>query len=240
MNDREIFALSLEIGAQIIKSGGEVSRAEDTVIRINSAYGKGCQVFALPSIIIAQSGDNIQIRHIYREETDLDRLSRLNALSRRICVNNSDKINADIDIKERNVYSALEDISASCAATASFCVFFGGSVTDSLFSAVIGIIINHIFKKCSDLPVFTNNLICAFISAFLAYLPLKAGLGVHTDKIIIGTIMLLVPGLTVVSAIRDMMRGDMIAGLFELFTSIMSALAIAFGVAGGIWAVSFL
>ena len=60
------------------------------------------------------------------------------------------------------------------------------------------------------------------------------------DKIIIGTIMLLVPGLTVVNSIRDMMKGDLIAGLFELFNSIMSALAIALGVAGGIFIIKWI
>ena len=57
----------------------------------------------------------------------------------------------------------------------------------------------------------------------------------HQDKIIIGTIMLLVPGLTVVNAIRDMMNSDLLAGMGELFDAVMSALSIAFAVAGALW-----
>lgn len=236
MNDKEIFSLSLDIGQEIIRTGGEISRAEDTVIRINKAYGNSCQVFALPSIIIAQSGENIQIRKIKREDTDLAELSRLNALSRRLCFENSKEIN----ITKKTVYTRFQEFTAVCVATASFCIFFGGSITDALLCALIGAVIDRIDKRNSDFPLFTSNLISAFFSAVLAYIPLKIGISVQPDKIIIGTIMLLVPGLTVVSAIRDMMKGDMIAGLFELFSSIMSALAIAFGVAGGIWVVSFL
>ena len=71
MQDKEIFSLSLDIGKEIIRSGGEISRAKDTIIRINKAYGNNCEVFALPSVIIAQSGEYIQIRHIDNEDTDL-------------------------------------------------------------------------------------------------------------------------------------------------------------------------
>lgn len=46
--------------------------------------------------------------------------------------------------------------------------------------------------------------------------------------------MLFVPGLTVVNAMRDMMSDDLIAGMIELFNAIISAFAIALGVAGAI------
>ena len=236
MQDNEIFSLSLDIGSEIIKSGGEISRATDTIIRINRAYGNSCEVFALPSIIIAQSGSNIQIRHIEREDTNLAELSRLNSLSRRLCF----EMNEEIHITKKSTYSKLQEISAVAAATSSFCVFFGGSIYDALYSAAAGIVISYIGIQKFNFPLFTSNLISAFISSIMAYVPLKLGLDFHPDKIIIGTIMLLVPGLTVVSSIRDMMNGDLISGIFELFNSIMSALAIALGVAGGIWVMSWL
>ena len=52
--------------------------------------------------------------------------------------------------------------------------------------------------------------------------------------------MLLVPGLTIVSSIRDMMSGDLIAGIFELINAIMSAFGIALGVAGGIAVINWI
>ena len=236
MKNKEIFSLSLDIGREIIKSGGEISRAEDTIMRINKAYGNNCEVFALPSIIIAQSGDNIQIRHIDSEDTNLAELSRLNALSRKLCL----KMNDEIYITKKTNYSRPAETAAICAATASFCIFFGGRIYDAVLSAVIGLIISYIGIQKYSFPLFTSNLICAFIASVLAYIPLKLGLGIHPDKIIIGTIMLLVPGLTVVSSIRDMMNGDLIAGIFELFNAIMSALAIALGTAGGIWVMTWI
>ncbi|MDE6155857.1 MAG: threonine/serine exporter family protein, partial [Eubacterium sp.] len=121
-----------------------------------------------------------------------------------------------------------------CAATSAFCIFFKGTLIDAVFSAIIGLVITYAPYKKISFPLFSANLIDAFIAGILAHLPFIFGLEVQPDKIIVGTIMLLVPGLTVVNAMRDMMNGDLVAGMFELFNAIMSALGIALGTAGAI------
>ena len=51
----------------------------------------------------------------------------------------------------------------------------------------------------------------------------------------IGDIMLLIPGLTVTSAMRDMIVGDTISGLLRLIESIWWAGALACGFMAAIW-----
>lgn len=230
MNKEEIFSLSLDIGQEIIKSGGEIHRAKDTILRINRAYDNEVKIFALPTLIVGWCEGKVQLRQIEGEATDLSELARLNAFSRRLCFENNEEIN----ITRKKVYSKIWDIAAVAAATSSFCIFFNGTVTDAFFSAIIGIAITFSGYKKVNLPLFSSNLIDSFISGTLAHIPKFVGIAVHPDKIIIGTIMLLVPGLTVVSAMRDMMNGDLVAGLIELVNALMSALAIAFGIAGAI------
>lgn len=230
MNKEEIFSLSLDIGQEIIKSGGEIHRAKDTILRINRAYDNDVKIFALPSLIIGWNEGKVQLRQIENEETDLSEIARLNDFSRRLCF----EYNEEVNITRKKVYSKFWDTTAVAAATSAFCLFFGGTVTDALFSALIGIIITFSGYKKIHLPMFSSNLIDSFISGFLAHLPKIIEADVHPDKIIIGTIMLLVPGLTVVNAMRDMMSGDLIAGFIELINAVMSALAIAFGIAGAI------
>lgn len=230
MKNEEIFSISLDISEAIIRCGGEIHRAEDTIRRINAAYGNSCNVFAIPSLIIAQSDDNIQIRKIESEDTDLSELARLNALSRRLCYDYSEEIN----ITQKKVYSTQLNILAICTATAAFCIFFKGTLTDAFFSSLTGVIITYAPYKKIGFANFTSNLIDSFIAGISAHIPFIVGINTHPDKIIIGAIMLLVPGLTVVNSMRDMMNGDLAAGLFELFSSIMSAFAIALGIAGAI------
>lgn len=221
-----IFKASVNIAEGIIKSGGEISRAEDTVTRINAATGQSCRVFALPSLIIAQCNGNTQIRRIYKSDINLCELIRLNSISRRLCGNYSRQWK-----KSDGEYSSAVEAASVFAATGAFAVFFGGNLTDAVFAGIIGIIISPPGKRTS-LPVFISNLADSFTAGVLSFLPQLFGFKTHQDKIIIGTIMVLVPGLTVVNAIRDMMSSDMFAGLTELATAIISALAIAFGAAG--------
>lgn len=227
---KEIFDLSLDIAQAIIKSGGEINRAKDTVIRINKAYGKSCSVFAIPTLIIAQSSDNIGIRKINTEDTDLSELSRLNELSRRLC----SEYNEEINITRNKLYPISAQMAAVCLATASFCLYFGGNVIDAVFSSLTGIIITYLNYKKPFFPLFSSNLIDSFVAGLISFLPSIAGIKTHPDKIMVGTIMLLVPGLTVVNAMRDMMSGEPVAGLIELFNAIMSALGIALGFAGAV------
>ena len=59
------------------------------------------------------------------------------------------------------------------------------------------------------------------------------GIGQNTDKVMIGSIMLLIPGINLMNALRDMMCGDIITGILRLAEALMMAVAIAagFGVA---------
>lgn len=230
MDKREILGLSADIGQAIIKCGGEIHRAKDTVERINFAYGNAVSTFAIPSLLIVWCGSKTEIRKINNEDTNLAQLARLNALSRRLC---SEK-NNEINITEKPLYSKFTEKTAVCIATASFCLYFGGNITDALFSAVIGMVITYFNYKKISFPVFSSNLIDSFVAGILSFLPYIAGIESNPGKIMVGTIMLLVPGLTVVNAVRDMMNGDLIAGLIELFNAIMSALAIAIGFAGAV------
>ena len=49
------------------------------------------------------------------------------------------------------------------------------------------------------------------------------------DKVIIGNIMLLIPGVGLTNALRDLLVGDNIAGLIRLIEAVIMALAIAAG-----------
>ena len=62
-------------------------------------------------------------------------------------------------------------------------------------------------------------------------LSVLSGIAVHVDKVMIGNIMLQIPGINMMNAIRDMMCGDMITGLLRLMEAIILAVAIAAGFA---------
>ena len=67
------------------------------------------------------------------------------------------------------------------------------------------------------------NLVCSFFTGTLICLTVKFLPFFHADKIMIGDIMLLIPGIAITNSIRDMLMGDTIAGIMRLIESILWA-----------------
>jgi uncharacterized membrane protein YjjP (DUF1212 family) len=59
----------------------------------------------------------------------------------------------------------------------------------------------------------------------------KIGAGQQVDKIIIGSVMTLVPGLLVTNAVRDLMAGHLVSGLSKGAEALLTAFAIGSGIA---------
>ena len=77
---------------------------------------------------------------------------------------------------------------------------------------------------------FFMNIVGGAFAAGMAIASIQLGLGNHQDLIIIGAIMLLVPGVTIVNAIRDTIAGDLVAGIARGADAFISAAGISVGV----------
>ena len=102
---------------------------------------------------------------------------------------------------------------------------------DAVISALIGVCISLVVLFAEKLTL--NRIFEKFISSFmvtaLAYLFLKLGAIANVDKVIIGNIMVLIPGIGLTNALRDLFTGDSIAGLLRSVECILIALAIGAG-----------
>ena len=80
-----------------------------------------------------------------------------------------------------------------------------------------------------------NNVIYTFVASFvsgcIAILFVHFGFGTHIDKVMIGDIMLFIPGLLLVSAVKEMFNRDIVTGLYRLIEAVLVAVSIAFGFA---------
>ena len=222
--------LSLEIGAAMMESGGEVRRTEDTVTRINYAAGAtDAQVWAVPGIltatvILADNTTHTGTKRLGSEEIDLAELDRLNTLSRRLCRGET----VDWTVTKRRIYSRRTRLLCTFLATAAFCIYFGGTWAEAMLCGGFGILVSGYRPALQS--GFTAVLLDATVAGLLAFTPQALGLPLRGANILIGTIMLLVPGLTVGNALRDMIDGDLLAGLLQLAEAVLCALAIAWAV----------
>lgn len=235
----------LDIGEYMMNSGAEIYRIEDTLSRMGLAYGAArMNVFVITSSIVVtltmpDQSMYTQTRRIRSSgSTNFEILDQLNTLSRSYC---SDKIDAGkLHDKIQAICSARPDrrcfYLGSMLAAGGFAVFFGGSIYDGIAAAFAAVSLCLLQEYGSAL--FPNKIIFHLISSFLVgiFICLSGMLfsGLHISKIMIGTIMLLIPGIAMTNSIRDILVGDTISGIMRLIETLFWAGALAFGFMGAI------
>ena len=238
-----IMSLALDVGEEMLISGGEINRVETTVLRILETYDcTKVNVFALPGFmsvsLLSPDGEvHSQSRRIYTFNNNMSHLEDLNELSRYVCANRP-------TVKE--FYERLDGIQlleykrdtwvnyfAHFLGSASFTVFFGGSFLDALVAGGIGLFIALVkmFSRLQRMNRVVYTLFISMLAGAIAVPLCYFGIGQHLAAIIIGDIMLLVPGALLTLSLRDMLCGDIIAGLFRAIESILVGGAIGAGYA---------
>ena len=234
--------IAITLGEHIMRSGGEISRAEDTVRRVCLAYGaKAVDVIAILSVIVLsaefENGTVNSSRRITEIGThNLGRLSRLNDLSRRICREKPSKeefLEKLHSINEKSQVAIPVRIVGGIVAAVGFTVFFGGGWLDAIFSGLIAVPMTLMMFLLVNTKM--NNIIAKFvvclIGGILAVLVDKLGLGCNADKIMIGNIMNVISGVLLTNSFRDLFGGDIMSGFFRMCTAVLDAVGIALGYA---------
>jgi uncharacterized membrane protein YjjB (DUF3815 family) len=73
------------------------------------------------------------------------------------------------------------------------------------------------------------NVAATFLFSSAAIGMVRLGLGNDPNKMIIGFIMLLIPGIALTNSLRDMISGDIMSGLLRFLGAVLVAAAIAAG-----------
>ena len=218
---KEILALAVEIGDALLRNGAEVYRVEDTVMHILEAYEiENYDVYVLSNGIFASANEDREdacsmIRHIPLGTTHLGRIAALNQLSREICSH------------ECSLHIFFCGLGCGC-----FSYLFGGTALDSIVGFFIGMLLQvflFALKRHKNSKFITNILGSAFVT-LLSLIVLSFGTPILYDKVIIGDIMPLVPGIALTTSIRDFFNGDYLSGAIHMIDAILTAFCIAVGV----------
>lgn len=237
----KLMELSLTTGKYMLENGAETYRVEDTMIRICNSRNniKNVDSFVTQTgIFITLEYDNqvfSNFRRVKSIEINLNKIHEINEFSRTFVNNHisiEDGIKTVEKINNKKGYSDITKIISASSAAAFFCLLFGGNLKDFISSFLLSIIVVKVLLQILkyEFTFFLNNLIGAFLISFLAYFTVRIGIGDNIDKIIIGSIMYLVPGVAITNAIRDTMSGDSLTGLSRGLEAVFSALSIAAGV----------
>lgn len=245
----DVFPYMLDIGEAMLASGADVHTVESTLTRMGKAYGAykmNTLVITAVIIVTVTLPDDVEktlSRRIADEgTTDFDRLEALSDLC-------EDCIEHPIPAKE--IRSRLGRIMGKkmpnlflylggAMSAGGFAVFFGGTLIDGVVSAVIALIVCAALKYFR--PITPNTIVFNYVTALLTGLVIclaaKVIFQLSIDMAIIGVIMLLIPGVAMTNATRDMLSGDTISGVMRFVESLLWATALALGFMSALWIAS--
>lgn len=240
MTNEQILTCAVNIGEQLLINGAEISRVEDTISRICRAYGvRQSHIFSIASCIIVtlETEDEqwiTQTRRILNYGTNLYRLDRLNNLSRRICAEllSWEEIQKEYDaIITSREYPLIVQCAVCAMVAGAFTIFFGGTLQDGFAALFVGVLLKVTLYglQLMKMKAIFSNIICSIISGLGCIFVCFIGLGRHVDVIMIGNIMLLIPGVLLTNSFRDFISGDMITGLLHFSEAIITAICVAGG-----------
>lgn len=241
MEYEKLLNLSADLGCQLLLSGGEIYRAEESVRYLLDAYGVDTgEVFAIPNCVIVSlttpdGAPLTRIRRVDSHGTDVRKLEALNGLCRRLC-----REKPDLDTAQEMLSHAAESspyftqaqtLAGYFLGTGAFALFFGGDWADALCAGLGGIAVGLclLFLGRLKTNLFFKTIVGGFIVGMVSMTLLALGLGHHREPIITGAIMALVPGLVITNFMRDIMAGDMVSGLSKLADALLTGAGIALG-----------
>ena len=146
MQINELVTFAADVGRGLLESGAETSRVEDTVERIIRHFYDGkSEVLVVMTGLFVTVGDVTKTVRVRRRTINLDKVSKINMMSRDIA---DDKIDFEEALKrfeyimEQKPYSLWVKTVAVAFCCGFFTLLFGGNAFDGLNSFVVGAVIN--------------------------------------------------------------------------------------------------
>lgn len=238
---KEILALTVELSDAMLRNGAEVYRVEDTAVRILKSHDiKDSDIYILANGIFASAHENKEdacsiVRHVPLASPHLGRVAALNQLARDICSHECSIPEAWKRLEECKsipVYKQIYRVLFSGLGCGGFTYLFGGTPIDMVFSFFIGMLLELFSDYLSKQKTsrFISSVLSSVFVTFLALILVVFDFPVLYDKIIIGDIMPLVPGIALTTSIRDFFNGDYLAGTIHLIDALLTSFCIAAGV----------
>jgi len=257
---REVLAIALRAGQIMLESGANTARTEDTMRRIGRGLGaEDLDTYVTPSGIIASAHAHdehrTRILRISSHGVDLGHMASVVDVATRI---EQGKIDRRGTISELNKiaaqprsYGRWTTNIAVAVACACFSILFGGQLWEFLVVMIASGLAQFIRERLNRLGI-NRLLVTGIVSGIATFIALTLVLSVpglaplmtayvpwlpapHPSVAIsvAASVILLVPGILMVSSISDLFRGDTLAGMARAAMALLTIFSIGIGM----WAV---
>lgn len=236
----DVIDLSLWAGQLLLKNGAETTRVEETVHRLGT--GLGCDwmdILVSPNALVVTtvSGEEFRtkVRRVVAFQVDMTVLSAVNRLSRRVTAGELDRFGVRSELERiSNLaphYNRWLVIIIAGLACACFSRLFGGD-WPTFFITWLAASAATIVRQQLDRHHF-NSLLTVGLTAFVAGLIASTTAVFHLSNTpqhaLASSVLLLVPGVSLINAAEDLFKGHLVIGLARAVTGGLISLAIALG-----------
>ena len=239
---KEALDIALLSGEILLSSGSEIYRVEDTIKRICSAYGIKSECFVTPTGIFisgwAKSNPKESVSLVKRIKTrtiNLHSIEMINTFSRNLQnanISYNEALHLLKGMETAPYFPFYKRLIAAGLASLSFTMLFKGTIIDGIIAGTISMLIYGLREKMNKvrLSPFFMDFICSFTAGLIAIWVSKLIIFLNADSIIVGSIMILVPGLAITNGIRDAMHGDILSSQARVSEALYTVAAIGAGV----------
>lgn len=239
----EVISFIMKFGAHLHIYGTPAHRLENALELLANTFDLRGQFFATPTSIMASfetgEGEKPAIVRVKPGGVELEKICLLDKLADDLKEKNISfqeaqaKLNEIIEIK--NPYNFILRLAAYTLVSACASIFLGGGIAELLISSTLGLTvgsISELAQKNDSIDRFFE-FIAAFTSAAMAALIFKAYPGFSIQLVILASLIVLVPGLSITVAATELATNNLVAGTARMVGAIVMLFKMGFGVALG-------
>jgi len=240
----------VELSRRLHEYGTAAPRLEDVINQISARLGLSCNVLSTPTSIVMSfsdpaAGDDLaeitQVVRVPPGEVNLARLCRVDEIADRV-------ITGDLDLGEGR--RVLREIGARRPVRATYvATVFGYGVASAAIAAILhtgwvevavafanGLLIGGLSLLPLRWPTFGNALeaIAALLSTLVAILVAVYVAPLELRAVVIASVIVLIPGMTLTTAVRELSSQHLISGTARMMGALATLLKLLFGTAAAL------
>lgn len=241
----EVLNLILQAGELLLTSGAEVYRAEETMERMGRSLGYQVEAYVTPTGILVTVGKDevytTRIRRVRNRSQDLGKIIGVNAVSRELSNGNISISEAKQRLKELRgaPYNIFQRYFAVMVSSACLTFLLGGRQTELLIAALAGFVAysSNLLLAKYEANSYLSGIVASFLVANFVYTAQILLPEISAPLVIVGGLMILVPGVAMASAVRDIVQGELLSGTSRAVEAMAIAATLASGsaLALGLW-----
>lgn len=240
----EVMDFVMEVASVMILNGAEIFRIEETITHICNHYDvKEANAFVMSNGVFISAKINDKesysgVKHIPLTNSHLGVITAINDLSRNICFGQTSLGEAKETlsiIKKMPMKPKWFRMLAAGYGSAGFCYLMGASFLDTCLVFVIAMLLYIFILFCEkhQLSKVIENTVGGGIACGICvvlYGITGNVLDFDLNKVIIGSILPMFPGLVFVNSVRDVANSDILSGIIKMTNALLVFVYVAIGV----------